>query len=59
MVSMTDVIPLIQRQSSATLSLWCRQCNLTFKATIPVTMRPEQVECPGCETCGHVVPDTK
>lgn len=56
---MSDIALLILRQSSATLSLWCRQCNFTFKATIPVTMRPEQVTCPGCDTAGHVLPDTK
>ncbi len=56
---MNDIALLILRQSSATLDLWCRQCDLTFKKTLPVTMRHEQVTCPGCDTCGLVVPNTK
>lgn len=49
--------PLIARQSSAKVWLWCRDCGYHYKAHLPIPMagRPELVICPGCEIAGFLV----
>lgn len=54
-----QVISLLSKQSTALRYLYCYQCGLQFKETLPVTMQPEQVSCPGCEMEGFVLGQTR